>query len=148
MSAWRNFKIIFSRPLFIIIFRPKILFFVTYSILTGDTRVEFVNLTLLRTIYRIHKNRYLYKIMSKWLVLKKWLLSLHSSAPLKRHKKNRKICVSRFWGHADWTCSPSSREMSQIGTSCGDNLGSGRAISATFFCRCQFSTQFLGCGSI
>ena len=25
----------FSRPLFIIIFRPKILFFVTYSILTG-----------------------------------------------------------------------------------------------------------------
>ena len=42
ISAWRNFKIIFSRPLFIIIFRPKISFFVTYSILTGDTRVEFV----------------------------------------------------------------------------------------------------------
>ena len=39
--AWRNFKIIFSRPLFIIIFRPKILFFVTYSILTGQTKVEF-----------------------------------------------------------------------------------------------------------
>ena len=42
IRAWRNFKIIFSRPLFIIIFRPKILFFVTYSILTGDTKVEFV----------------------------------------------------------------------------------------------------------
>ena len=48
ISAWRNFKIIFSRPLFIIIFRPKILFFVTYSILTRDTKVEFVSLTLLR----------------------------------------------------------------------------------------------------
>ena len=35
VSAWRNFKTIFPRPLFIIIFRP-------YSILTGDTRVEFV----------------------------------------------------------------------------------------------------------
>ena len=41
-SAWRNVKIIFSRPLFIIIFRPNISFFVTYSILTGETKVEFV----------------------------------------------------------------------------------------------------------
>ena len=32
----------YSRPLFTIIFRPKILFFVTYSILTGQTKVEFV----------------------------------------------------------------------------------------------------------
>ena len=40
--AWRNFKIIFSRPLLIIIFRPKILVFVTYSILTGQIKVEFV----------------------------------------------------------------------------------------------------------
>ena len=46
MSAWRNFKNIFSRPLFIIIFRPEMLNFHTYSILTGDTRVEFV-------IYRV-----------------------------------------------------------------------------------------------
>ena len=38
----KEFQIIFSRPLFIIIFRPKILFFVTYSILTGETKVEFV----------------------------------------------------------------------------------------------------------
>ena len=28
--------------------------------------------------------------------------------------------------------------MSQIGTSCGDNLGSGRAISATFFVDVSF----------
>ena len=37
VCAWRNFKNIFPRPLFTIIFRPKILFFVTYSILTGQT---------------------------------------------------------------------------------------------------------------
>ena len=48
VCAWRNFKIIFSRPLFIIIFRPKILFFVTYSILTGQTKVEFVIYWVLR----------------------------------------------------------------------------------------------------
>ena len=42
VSAWRNFKNIFPRPLFIIIFRPEILKFHPYSILTGDTRVEFV----------------------------------------------------------------------------------------------------------
>ena len=42
VSAWRNFKIIFSRPLFTIIFRPKMLKFYPYSILTGDTRAEFV----------------------------------------------------------------------------------------------------------
>ena len=47
--TWRNFKNIFSRPLFTIIFRPKILlFFVTYSILTGQTKVEFVIYWVLR----------------------------------------------------------------------------------------------------
>ena len=40
-SAWRNFKNIFSRPLFIIIFRPEMLKLHPYFILTGDTRVEF-----------------------------------------------------------------------------------------------------------
>ena len=42
VSAWRNFKNIFPRPLFIIIFRPEMLKFHPYSILTRDTRVEFV----------------------------------------------------------------------------------------------------------
>ena len=42
VSAWRNFKNIFPRPLFIIIFRPEMLKFHPYSILTMDTRVEFV----------------------------------------------------------------------------------------------------------
>ena len=34
LCAWRNFKNIFSRPHFTIIFRPKILIFDTYSILS------------------------------------------------------------------------------------------------------------------
>ena len=34
LCTWRNFKIIFSRPLFTIIFKPKILILDTYSILT------------------------------------------------------------------------------------------------------------------
>ena len=42
VSAWRNFKTIFHRPLFIIIFRPEMLKFPPYSILTRDTRVELV----------------------------------------------------------------------------------------------------------
>ena len=43
VSAWRDFKNIFPRPLFFIIFRPDVLRVHPYSILTGDTRVEFVN---------------------------------------------------------------------------------------------------------
>ena len=39
-STYRNFKNIFSRPLFTIIFRPEMLKFHPYSILTGDTRVN------------------------------------------------------------------------------------------------------------
>ena len=42
VSEWRNFKNIFSRPLFTIIFRPEMLKFHPYSILTGDTMFGFV----------------------------------------------------------------------------------------------------------
>ena len=42
VSAWRNFKNIFSRPLFTIIFRPKMIKFHPYSILTGEGKVEFL----------------------------------------------------------------------------------------------------------
>jgi hypothetical protein len=42
VSAWRNFKNIFSRPLFTIIFRAEMLKFHPYSILTGETMVGFV----------------------------------------------------------------------------------------------------------
>ena len=42
VSAWRNFKHIFSRPLFTIIFRPEMLKFHPYSVLTRDTMVGFV----------------------------------------------------------------------------------------------------------
>ena len=48
VSAWRNFKNIFPRPLFTIIFRPEMLKFHSYSTLTGDTRVEFVIYSVLR----------------------------------------------------------------------------------------------------
>ena len=48
VSAWRNFKNIFSRPLFTIIFRPDMLKFRPYSILTGDTMVGFVIFCVLK----------------------------------------------------------------------------------------------------
>ena len=41
-SAWRNFKNIFSRPLFIIIFRPKIVILDTDSILRVKMMYELV----------------------------------------------------------------------------------------------------------
>ena len=50
VSAWRNFKNIFSRPLFTIIFRPDMLKFHPYSILTGDTMVGFVIFCVLTRI--------------------------------------------------------------------------------------------------
>ena len=50
VSAWRNFKNIFSRPLFTIIFRPEMLIFHPYSILTGDTMVGFVIFCVLSII--------------------------------------------------------------------------------------------------
>ena len=42
LPAWRDFKNIFSRPLFTIIFRPKILILDTYSILSTKTKYESV----------------------------------------------------------------------------------------------------------
>ena len=42
VSAWRNFKNIFSGPLFTINFRPEMLKFHPYFILTRDTMVGFV----------------------------------------------------------------------------------------------------------
>ena len=41
-NAWRNFKNIFSRPLFTIIVRPDMLKFHPYSILTREIMVGFV----------------------------------------------------------------------------------------------------------
>jgi hypothetical protein len=52
VSAWRNFKNIFPRPLFIIIFRPEMLKFHPYSILAGDTRVEFAIYCVLRGLWK------------------------------------------------------------------------------------------------
>ena len=51
VSTWRNFKNIFSRPLFTITFRPEMLKFHPYSILTGDSMVGFVIFCVLRNIH-------------------------------------------------------------------------------------------------
>ena len=51
VSAWRNFKNIFS-TLFIIIFRPEMLKFHQYSILKGDNRVEFVIYCVLKAMLK------------------------------------------------------------------------------------------------
>ena len=53
VSAQRNLKNIFPRPLFIIIFRPEMLKFHPHSILTGDTRVEFVIYSVLRNYFNL-----------------------------------------------------------------------------------------------
>ena len=59
VSAWRNFKNIFPRPLVIIIFRPEMLKFHPHSILTGDTIVEFV-------IYRVLRKKVLFTSLKNW----------------------------------------------------------------------------------
>ena len=52
LSAWRNFKNIFSRPLFTIIFRLEMLKFHQYSFLTGDTMVGFVIIYVLKLFFQ------------------------------------------------------------------------------------------------
>ena len=51
VDAWRNFKNIFSRPLFTNIFWPKMLKFQPYAILTGKTIVRFVIFCVLRKFF-------------------------------------------------------------------------------------------------
>ena len=61
ITWWAHFKNIFPRPLFIIIFRPEMLKFHPYSILTGDTKVEFVIYCVLRAycpdVYTVLSNQ-------------------------------------------------------------------------------------------
>ena len=62
VSAWTNFK-----NIFIIIFRSKLLKFHPYTILTGDTRVEFVKYCVLklkiiwRNVSMLPKSKYVNK---------------------------------------------------------------------------------------
>ena len=51
VSTWRNFKNIFSRPLFTIIFRPEKPKFHPNSILTGDSMVGFVIFCVISLFY-------------------------------------------------------------------------------------------------
>ena len=64
VSAWRNFKNIFSTPLFTIIFRPEMLKFHPYSILTGDTMVVFVIFCVLKEI--LWESLWNVKTLKKW----------------------------------------------------------------------------------
>ena len=68
-SAWRNLKNIFSRPLFTIIFRPEMLKFHPYSILTGDTMVGFVIFYLLKPSFLMRRMWRWNKIMVIYLLL-------------------------------------------------------------------------------
>ena len=58
VSAWMNFKNIFSRPLFTIFFKPEMLKFPPYSILTRDTMVRFVIFCVLMYCLNIEYNFY------------------------------------------------------------------------------------------
>ena len=73
LPAWRDFKINFSRPLFTIIFRPKMLFFVTYSILNGQTKVEFVIYWVLN-ILELFSKTCLYRMCGSYNIFKKVLI--------------------------------------------------------------------------
>ena len=59
-----NFKNIFSRPFFTVIFRPEMLKFYLYSILTGQTMVGFV-IYILYVIFFIFFSNFRYKSLTK-----------------------------------------------------------------------------------
>ena len=81
VSAWRNFKNIFSRPLFTIIFRPEMLKFHPYSILTGQTMVRYVIYCVLKNPER--KCHYLlYGIVFEfWILRKRFFLQIFEKLP-------------------------------------------------------------------
>ena len=54
LPAWRNFKINFSRPVFTIIFRPKMVFLDTGYILRVKTIVEFLIKCVLIFLFNFH----------------------------------------------------------------------------------------------
>ena len=56
-SAWRNFKNIFSRPLFTIIFRPIMIKFHSYSILTVEGKDDFLIYCMLSTMSKARASR-------------------------------------------------------------------------------------------
>ena len=84
VSTWRNLKIFFSRPLFIIIFWPKILFFVAYSILTRGNQnwiCHTLGVNRGHNIFELHWNLMRWKALKLRLELKAFasLKSTHDS---------------------------------------------------------------------
>ena len=67
-STWRNFKNISFRPLFTNIFRPEILKFHPYSILTGDAMVGFVTVYCVQGIITKEYQKRSKNLVSAWVV--------------------------------------------------------------------------------
>ena len=65
LSAWRDFKTNFSRPLFTIIFRPKIVSLDTNSILRVKTMYESVKKDALRTCRKSQKTS-VFNLKTSW----------------------------------------------------------------------------------
>ena len=78
VSTWRNFKNIFSRPLFTIIFRPEMLKFHLYSILTRQTMARFV-------IYSVLRMAFIYSVLILGLKKPHWTLYMNDLRGRRRH---------------------------------------------------------------
>ena len=87
-SAWRNLKNISSRPLFTIIFRPEMLKFQPYSILTGETMVGFVIYCVLKLIF---SSIYIFFLFYCHLFLHEPLQKKHMQKNIARNKENKYI---------------------------------------------------------
>ena len=82
--------VIFSRPLFTIIFRPKILLFVKYSILTWQTKVEFIIYWVLMNYEILFPTLIVTKFCSNpscpiinFWVINRWMHKLSQAKPAK-----------------------------------------------------------------
>ena len=91
VSAWRNFKNIFPRSLFIIIFRPEMLKLHPYSILTGDTRVEFAIYCVLSLLLKkiVIKPNLFEKVLSFKLTFLRELLFSKAEENLSKKTKKK-----------------------------------------------------------
>ena len=71
LPAWRDFQINFSRPLFTLIFRPKIVFFDADSILRVKTMYESVKEDVLR---------HLIILLFTQICLELWMLTFYENS--------------------------------------------------------------------
>ena len=92
VSEWKNFKNIFSRPLFTVIFRLEMLMH-PYSILTGNTMVGFLIFCVLRSIRPLVPHRF-------WSDTEIWFrfAVLYSNTPKWNHvsQSDHYCCMEQF----------------------------------------------------